>query len=198
MAKNIQHILHKKSNDANANGSPKLPTADVLSNGEIAINYKKGIETISIKNDNNEIVTFSSDNQINDLINSQLIHSYDSASTATNATYDAKTITDTINENERIVAAAYNSISDSVSSHASNSDIHITASERTAWNAKLDTTDLGTDKLFVRGFTKPTNMTGDAPFANGDSLSTVLTKIFEQLTDLSDRITALERNSNNE
>ena len=194
MAKNIQHILHKKSNDANANGSPKLPTADALSNGEIAINYKKGVETISIKNDNNEIVTFSSDNQINDLIDSQLIHSYDSASTATNATYDAKTITDTINENERIVAAAYNAISASVSSHTSNDAIHITANERTAWNAKVGATDLGTDNLFVRGFTKPTTMTGDAPFANGDTLSTVLTKILEEITKLSNRIAALEPN----
>lgn len=186
MAKNIQHILHKKSNEANANGSPKLPTADVLSNGEIAINYKKGIETISIKNDNNEIVTFSSDNQINDLINSQLIHSYDSASTATNATYDAKTITDTINENERIVAAAYNSISGSVSSHASNSGIHITANERTAWNNKVDTADLNTNNLIVSG------MTANVPFANGNTLSFALTKILEEITNLSNRITALE------
>lgn len=186
MAKNIQHILHKKSNEANANGSPKLPTADVLSNGEIAINYKKGIETISIKNDSNEIVTFSSDNQINDLINSQLIHSYDSASTATNATYDAKTITDTINENERIVAAAYNSISGSVSSHASNSGIHITANERTAWNNKVDTADLNTNNLIVSG------MTANVPFANGNTLSFALTKILEEITNLSNRITALE------
>lgn len=188
MAKNIQHILHKKSNDANANGSPKLPTADALSNGEIAINYKKGVETISIKNDNNEIVTFSSDNQINDLINSQLIHSYDSASTATNATYDAKTITDTINENEMIVAAAYNAISASVSSHTSNNDIHITANERTAWNAKVDTADLNTNNLIVSG------MTANVPFANGNTLSFALTKILEEITNLSNRIAALEPN----
>jgi len=40
---------------------PKLPEPSVLEYGEPAINYAKGFETISIKNSNNEIITFSSD-----------------------------------------------------------------------------------------------------------------------------------------
>ena len=40
---------------------PKLPDPSVLEYGEPAINYAKGFETISIKNSNNEIITFSSD-----------------------------------------------------------------------------------------------------------------------------------------
>lgn len=52
-----------KSNDVVENAA-KLPTTDQLILGELAINYHDGVETISTKNDNNEIVTFSSDDQI--------------------------------------------------------------------------------------------------------------------------------------
>lgn len=55
-------ILHKRSNVV-TDGSPKLPTADQLEYGEIAINYADGNETLSIKNSNNEIVTFVSKEQ---------------------------------------------------------------------------------------------------------------------------------------
>ena len=55
-------ILHKKSN-AVTNGVPSLPSPSVLDYGEIAINYKAGKETISIKNDAGEIATFISSSQ---------------------------------------------------------------------------------------------------------------------------------------
>ena len=57
---NIQAISHKKSAVVE-NGGPKLPTAAQLQLGEIAINFADGYETISIKNSNNEIVTFTND-----------------------------------------------------------------------------------------------------------------------------------------
>lgn len=57
-----QSILLKRSNVKNSDGSPKLPDASVLQYGELAVNYAAGAETISIKNSNDEIVTFSSDN----------------------------------------------------------------------------------------------------------------------------------------
>jgi len=56
-------VIHKKSNVL-TNGQPKLPSASTIEYGEIAINYAKGGETMSIKNANNEIVTFSSDAKI--------------------------------------------------------------------------------------------------------------------------------------
>ena len=55
--------IHLKSNEL-VNGSPKLPPVSVMQVGEIAINYKDGHETLFIKNDNNEIVSFSSDDII--------------------------------------------------------------------------------------------------------------------------------------
>ena len=60
------HVQHVKSNLKNgeANG-PKLPTSEQIEFGEIAINYLKDYETISIKNSEQKIVTFSSDASVN-------------------------------------------------------------------------------------------------------------------------------------
>lgn len=52
-----RHIQHQKSS-LSEGGGPKLPTAEQLYYGEIAVNYGKGTEAISIKNSNDEIVTF--------------------------------------------------------------------------------------------------------------------------------------------
>ena len=65
MAKNIKrHITHIKSNVVE-NNKPKLPQADDINFGEIAVNYADGYETISIKTvkpDNTPSITpFSSD-----------------------------------------------------------------------------------------------------------------------------------------
>lgn len=50
-------ILNKRSNALNDNGTPKIPTSEQLQYGEIAINYAAGVETLSIKNSNDNIVT---------------------------------------------------------------------------------------------------------------------------------------------
>ena len=53
-------LLHIRSNMPNVEGNgPKLPTPEQIEYGEIAINYLKDNETISIKNSKNEIVTFN-------------------------------------------------------------------------------------------------------------------------------------------
>ena len=41
-----------------AGDDPKLPTKDQIEYGEIAVNYLDGYETISIRNSNDEIITF--------------------------------------------------------------------------------------------------------------------------------------------
>lgn len=50
-------ILNKRSNAVNGDGTPKIPISEQLQYGEIAINYADGVETLSIKNSNNNIVT---------------------------------------------------------------------------------------------------------------------------------------------
>lgn len=58
MAKNIsRHVTHLKSKVVESNKS-KLPAASDLYEGEIAVNYAKGYETLSIKNESGDVVTF--------------------------------------------------------------------------------------------------------------------------------------------
>ena len=63
----IGSLQHKRSsvvNDENGIKTPKLPTKEQLEFGEIAINYAKDYETLSIKNSSGDVVTFSSDSII--------------------------------------------------------------------------------------------------------------------------------------
>jgi len=62
----IEKILNKRSNAVVTDGgaeSPKKPTSSQLDNGEIAVNYHKGMERLFIKNDNDEVVDFVSKNE---------------------------------------------------------------------------------------------------------------------------------------
>ena len=62
---NISHIIHKNSSEKNTdNDGPKIPDANDIEYGEIAINYDKGNETLFIKNSNNEIIEFVNKNNI--------------------------------------------------------------------------------------------------------------------------------------
>ena len=71
MSRNKIKLINSNVVVENANHMqvPKLPDSSVLEYGEPAINYAKGFETISIKNSNNEIITFSSDAVFINLIN---------------------------------------------------------------------------------------------------------------------------------
>ena len=86
MAKNINHLCHIKSCDLN-NGLPKQPLSNVINYGEIAINYYNGKETMFIKNNNDDIVSFSSDSHFTE-------KKLGSAFTA------SATVTDVINEKQ--------------------------------------------------------------------------------------------------
>lgn len=56
-------VLHKRSVVV-VDNRPKLPTSAQTQYGEIALNYADGYETMSIRNNNDKIVPFSSDNTI--------------------------------------------------------------------------------------------------------------------------------------
>ena len=61
MATNIKrHVSHIKSSVV-TDGQPRLPLPSNLVEGEIAVNYAKDYETLSIKNSSGYIATFSSD-----------------------------------------------------------------------------------------------------------------------------------------
>ena len=60
-------IIHKRSPEI-VDGKPKLPLSNQLEYGELAISYADGFETLSLKNDNNEIVEFKSKEYFENLI----------------------------------------------------------------------------------------------------------------------------------
>lgn len=99
MSKNIDHLQHIKSNVV-IEGKPKLPTAEVLVDGELAVNYAEGYETISLRNSNNGITTFSSDDYYTK-------KKLGSGFTGVNS---ANTVTSVIEENEEIISSALNDL----------------------------------------------------------------------------------------
>lgn len=102
MAKNTNFVSHKKSKQKNQDGTPQLPLASALVEGEIAINFAENVETLSIKNESGNVVTFSSDNYYTE-------KKLGSAFTGANS---AVTVTDVIEENEEIVATALNDLNE--------------------------------------------------------------------------------------
>ena len=77
MAENRKQLLHIRSNQPNTEGNgPKLPTSEQIEYGEIAINYLKDNETISIKNSADEIVTFKSNKVLEKTLNDH-VSNYD-------------------------------------------------------------------------------------------------------------------------
>jgi hypothetical protein len=62
-----KHLIHAHSSVI-TEGQPKLPSVDRIEYGELAVNFAKGKETISLKNSDDEIVTFSSDVTIKSII----------------------------------------------------------------------------------------------------------------------------------
>ena len=65
MIENRQVLINIHSDDL-VQGQPKLPTASQLEYGEIAVSYAKSAETLSIRNSEDEIVTFSCDDKFNE------------------------------------------------------------------------------------------------------------------------------------
>lgn len=99
MSKNIEHLQHIKSNVV-IEGKPKLPTAEVLVDGELAVNYAEGYETISLRNSSSGITTFSSDDYYTK-------KKLGSGFTGVNS---ANTVTSVIEENEGIISSALNDL----------------------------------------------------------------------------------------
>lgn len=96
-----RHISHIKSK-LTENGGPKLPAKNQLLEGEIAVNYAKGYETLSIKNESGDVITFSSDSYYTD-------KKLGSGFTGENS---ANTVTSVIESNERVVAASLNDLNE--------------------------------------------------------------------------------------
>lgn len=73
MSKNWKLIHIKSKQRGEDNLSPKLPTCEQLEYGEIAINYGDGIETIAIRNENDEIVKFIPEHKIKEYVDERIV-----------------------------------------------------------------------------------------------------------------------------
>lgn len=200
MAKNTEHVQHVKSRLADIIGGkryPHLPNPSALTEGEIAINFAKDVETLSIKNESGDVVTFSSDNYyseqklgsaftgansavtVTDYINGLDMGNeveVNSGDTPTGETIElwvdesvdpavvdvyTKTEVDTLLEGkldegvfesysgtvieqigERALQGDLEALSSVTTGHTANTDIHVTTSDKTAWDAKLDDSDV--------------------------------------------------------
>lgn len=72
----IDKLQIKRSNETVTDAStgavsPKLPNPSDLDNGELALNYADGYETIAFKNDNGEIVEIKSNEELEQKLNSK-------------------------------------------------------------------------------------------------------------------------------
>lgn len=136
MANTTKKVLHKRSVIVE-NELPKLPTSSQLEYGELAINYADGYETISIKNNNNEIVTFSNDNTIQKMINDSLPEIVTdkevfSGLTQSGSIVDAYLVKEVIRENELVTSTALNDLNDranNLTTSAQSIDTRLTALE---------------------------------------------------------------------
>ena len=72
MSKNWKLIHIKSKQRGKDNLSPKLPTCEQLEYGEIAINYGKDIETIAIRNENDEIIKFIPEHKIKEYVDRRI------------------------------------------------------------------------------------------------------------------------------
>ena len=120
MAKNANYVSHKKSKLKNQDGSPQLPSAYALVEGEIAINFAENVETLSIKNESGHVVTFSCDNYYTE-------KKLGSGFTGQNS---ANTVTSVIEDNELVWTNAFVALSGITSAHTTNTDIHVTTADK--------------------------------------------------------------------
>ena len=166
MSKNINHLQHIKSSVVE-NGQPKLPSSEVLAEGEIALNFANGYETISILNSERGITRFSCDDYYTE-------QKLGSGFTGENS---ATTVTQAIDDSEKVISAALNDLNDrkldasaytqadlsnyytkdetsgstqlssafgekadleDFNAHSADTDVHVTAEEKEAWSGKAD------------------------------------------------------------
>ena len=107
---NINHLLLKNGSGGTAS-NPTMPTAANLEKGELAVNYLASGETIIVKNSNDGLAKFSSDQA--------LIRNKIGSRFADGGDYSGATVQEVIVDNEQVVAAALNALSGAIASISS-------------------------------------------------------------------------------
>lgn len=101
-------IIHKHSSVITDNQA-KLPAASQLEYGELAVNYADGVETISIKNTENEIVEFKSNKYYKKIIKeNELV----TAAALTDLDERINIVAKDVDDNEFVTASALTDLND--------------------------------------------------------------------------------------
>jgi hypothetical protein len=175
MAKNVEHLQHVKSNVVVTNNgvsSPKLPAPSVLVEGEIAVNYADGYETLSIKSSSGNIVTFSCDNKFytKDDIDEQELVVATALNDLEDRKLDASAMTSYSSATE--VNTALSGKSDTGHTH---DDRYYTKTEvNTALSGKSDTSHTHDDRYYTKTEQDETNLV----------VSSALNELNEQIGDI--------------
>lgn len=123
--KRAYHIRSNQTTTVNGVTQPKLPTINDINVGELAINYKDGFETLSIRNDNDEIVTFATLEQLQAYIENEakLSENYQTSALTGDAlalaagdnldTFAGK-LEKQIEENELVISSALNDLNSQI------------------------------------------------------------------------------------
>ena len=213
MSKNINHLQHIKSSVVE-NGQPKLPSSEVLVEGEIALNFAKGYETISILNSESGITRFSCDDYYTE-------QKLGSGFTGENS---ATTVTQAIDDSEKVISAALNDLNDrkldasaytqadlsnyytkdetsgstqlssafgekadleDFNAHSADTDVHVTAEEKEAWSGKADVSWV--EERLGSGFTgaNSANTVTEVIEANEETTSAALNDLESRKLDAS-------------
>lgn len=155
-----QHVQHIRSSQL-ISGTPKLPTAEQIGFGEIAINFATDHETLSIKNYSGDIITFSADHIINSAL-TEFSGSVVESEEAIAAAFAQ------IADEEEIIATALVQLDEDISAHTSNTEIHLSDSDR----VKLDSVEEGAEAN-VQADWDVTNQTSPAYIRNKPNISSI-------------------------
>ena len=155
-----QKLIHLHSNEI-VNEEGKIPSSGSVEYGEIAVGYAEGHERLFIKNDADEMVSFSPD-------------------------YKLQELSGNVIDNERVVAASLNDLNhrfsgytekSEFSAHASDTTIHVTTAEKEEWSGKQDAIE---DLSDIRNNA-----------LSGASAYTALPAIEQSIEDVDDKVDAL-------
>ena len=154
MANEKNIVLHKRSVVVEE-GQPKLPTSAQTEYGEININYADGYETLSIRNNADEIVTFSSDEKIKGLIPNVIstFEDYMQVSASTGDVVDAYILRTVIKDNELVTSQSLNDLNTRINDISSTFPSAITINNKTTYS-KNNAINLGS------GFVKNSDIAG--------------------------------------
>lgn len=173
-----QHVQHIRSSQL-ISGTPKLPTAEQIGFGEIAINFATDHETLSIKNYSGDIVTFSADHIINSALtefSGSVVESEEAIAAAFAQIADENDdilsalteLSASVIDNEEIIATALVQLDEDISAHTSNTEIHLSDSDR----VKLDSIEEGAEAN-VQADWDVTNQTSPAYIRNKPNISSI-------------------------